>query len=81
MFVEAPYRLPQLNLVSVPEGVDDAWVRAEALRRFGLELGNGLGVLAGKVWRVGLMGTSCTQANVDLCLDALGTLIPEAAAK
>jgi alanine-glyoxylate transaminase/serine-glyoxylate transaminase/serine-pyruvate transaminase len=65
----------------VPEGVDDAWVRAEALKRYGLELGNGLGVLAGKVWRVGLMGTSCTQANVDLCLEALGTLVPEAAAK
>ena len=38
MFVEAPYRLPQLNLVSVPEGVDDAWVRAEALKRYDLEL-------------------------------------------
>ena len=48
MYVEPPYRLPQLNLVSVPEGVDDAWVRAEALRRYDLELGNGLGVLAGK---------------------------------
>ena len=81
MHVEAPYRLPQLNLVSVPEGVDDAWVRAEALKRYDLELGNGLGVLAGKVWRIGLMGTSCSQANVDLCLDALGALIPEAAAK
>ena len=81
MFVEAPYRLPQLNLVSVPDGVDDAWVRAEALKRYDLELGNGLGVLAGKVWRIGLMGTSCTQANVDLCLDALGTLLAEAAAK
>lgn len=45
-------------------------------RRF--ELGNGLGVLVGKVWRVGLMGTSCTQANVDLCIDALGALVPEA---
>ena len=81
MFVEAPYRLPQLNLVSVPDGVDDAWVRAEALKRYDLELGNGLGVLAGKVWRIGLMGTSCTQANVDLCLDVLGTLVPEAAAR
>ena len=81
MFVEAPYRLPQLNLVSVPDGVDDAWVRAEALKRYSLELGNGLGPLAGKVWRIGLMGTSCTQANVDLCLDALGTLLAEAAAK
>ena len=38
-------------------------------------------MLAGKVWRVGLMGTSCTQANVDLCLDVLGALVPEAAAR
>jgi alanine-glyoxylate transaminase/serine-glyoxylate transaminase/serine-pyruvate transaminase len=81
MFVEAPHRLPQLNLVSVPDGVDDAWVRAEALERYGLELGNGLGVLAGKVWRIGLMGTSCSPANVRLCLDALGTLVPEARAR
>jgi alanine-glyoxylate transaminase/serine-glyoxylate transaminase/serine-pyruvate transaminase len=81
MVVEAPHRLPQLNLVSVPGGVDDAWVRAEALARYDLELGNGLGVLAGKVWRIGLMGTSCSQANVDLCLDVLATLVPEAAAR
>ncbi len=81
MLVEPEYRLPQLNAVCVPEGVDDAWVRAEALKRYELELGNGLGALAGKVWRIGLMGTSCTPANVSLCLDALGTLVPEAAAR
>ena len=56
-------------------------VRAEALERYDLEIGAGLGALAGKVWRVGLMGTSCTQDNVDLCLDALGALVPESAAK
>ena len=81
MLVEPEYRLPQLNAVCVPAGVDDAWVRAEALKRYQLELGNGLGALAGKVWRIGLMGTSCTPANVSLCLDALGTLVPEAAAR
>ena len=81
LLVEPEYRLPELNAVLVPEGVDEARVRAEALKRYDLELGAGLGALAGKIWRVGLMGTSCTQANVDLCLDVLGTLAAEAAAK
>jgi alanine-glyoxylate transaminase/serine-glyoxylate transaminase/serine-pyruvate transaminase len=81
LLVEPEYRLPQLNAACVPDGVDEAWVRAEALKRYDLELGAGLGVLAGKIWRVGLMGTSCTQANVDLCLDVLGTLIAEAAVR
>ena len=80
LLVEPGHRLPQLNAVRVPDGVDEAFVRAEALNRYGLELGAGLGALAGKVWRIGLMGTSCTQANVNLCLEALATLAPEAAA-
>ena len=75
MLVDPAHRLPQLNLVCVPDGVDDAWVRSEALGRYGLELGNGLGVLAGKVWRIGLMGTSSTPQNVTLCLGALETLL------
>jgi len=81
LLVEPEYRLPQLNAALVPDGVDEAYVRAAALERFNLELGAGLGTLAGRVWRIGLMGTSCTQANVDLCLEALTTLVPEAAAK
>ena len=81
MLVDPAYRLPQLNTVRVPEGVDDAWVRGEALRRYGLELGNGLGVLAGKVWRIGLMGAASTSQNVQLCLEALGTLLGEAASR
>lgn len=80
LLVEPEYRLPELNAVLVPDGVDEAWVRAEALQRYGLELGAGLGALAGRVWRIGLMGTSCARANVELCLDALGTLVAEAAA-
>ena len=80
MLVDPEYRLPQLNTVRVPDGVDDAWVRTKALQRFGLELGNGLGVLAGRVWRIGLMGTASTPRNVTLCLDAMGTLLSEAAA-
>ena len=81
MLVDPAHRLPQLNTVCVPEGVDDAWVRREALQRYGLELGNGLGVLAGKVWRIGLMGAASTPQNVTLCLDALETLLAESAAR
>ncbi|MDY6891014.1 MAG: alanine--glyoxylate aminotransferase family protein [Pseudomonadota bacterium] len=69
--VDAAVRLPQLNSVAVPKGVDEARVRALLLERYGLEIGAGLGALAGKVWRIGLMGNSCTRRHVMLCLDAL----------
>jgi len=78
MLVDPAYRLPSLNTVCVPDGVDDAWVRREALQRYGLELGNGLGVLVGKVWRIGLMGAASTPQNVTLCLESLETLLGEA---
>ena len=68
-------RLPQLNSVWVPEGVDEAAARTRLLQEFGLEIGAGLGALAGKVWRIGLMGHSSRPANVALCLSALGTVI------
>ncbi len=68
-------RLPQLNSVWVPEGVDEAAARARLLQEFGLEIGAGLGALAGKVWRIGLMGHSIRPANVALCLSALETVI------
>lgn len=69
--VESPWRLPQLNAVRVPVGVDEAAVRARLLEQFGLELGGGLGALAGKIWRIGLMGYSARPENVRLCLEAL----------
>jgi alanine-glyoxylate transaminase / serine-glyoxylate transaminase / serine-pyruvate transaminase len=68
-------RLPQLNLVSVPHGVDEAKVRSELLQRHGLEIGAGLGELAGKVWRIGLMGYGSNETNVRLCLSALETAL------
>jgi alanine-glyoxylate transaminase/serine-glyoxylate transaminase/serine-pyruvate transaminase len=71
-FIVAPeYRLPQLNSVSIPDGVDDADVRAHLLSEFNLEIGAGLGPLAGKIWRIGLMGASSTADHVDLCVKAL----------
>jgi len=69
--VDAKWRLPQLNAVVVPEGVDEAAVRAHVLQRWDLEIGAGLGPLRGKVWRIGLMGASATPWHVRLCLTAL----------
>ena len=64
-------RLPQLNTVSVPGGADEAAVRKHVLAHYDLEIGAGLGSLAGKVWRIGLMGTSSSANHVTLCLAAL----------
>lgn len=69
--VDAKDRLPQLNAVIVPDGVDEAAVRAYVLDKWDLELGAGLGPLKGKVWRIGLMGASATPWHVRLCLNAL----------
>jgi alanine-glyoxylate transaminase / serine-glyoxylate transaminase / serine-pyruvate transaminase len=66
-------RLPQLNAVAIPGGVDEAALRARLLTRYNLEIGAGLGALAGKVWRIGLMGYSSRPENVLLCLSALGS--------
>ncbi|MBX9635152.1 MAG: alanine--glyoxylate aminotransferase family protein, partial [Magnetospirillum sp.] len=77
-FLVAPeYRLPQLNAVNVPAGIDEAAVRSLLLQRYGLEIGAGLGALAGKVWRIGLMGASATPTHVTLCLTALETILAE----
>jgi alanine-glyoxylate transaminase/serine-glyoxylate transaminase/serine-pyruvate transaminase len=64
-------RLWTLNAVRVPDGVDEAAVRRRLLLEFGIEVGAGLGPLAGKIWRVGLMGSGSTVANVTLFLAAL----------
>lgn len=74
-------RLPQLNAVTIPEGADDAAVRSKLLNDFNLEIGAGLGALAGKVWRIGLMGTSCNMTNIELCLNALDSVLSGMGAK
>jgi len=68
-------RLPQLNAVSVPEGVDEAAVRGTLLREYNLEIGAGLGAMAGKIWRIGLMGYASNQTNVLFCLGALDAVL------
>lgn len=69
--VDAEWRLPQLNTVRIPDGVDDAAVRKTLLLEHGLEIGAGLGPLAGQVWRIGLMGNSCNERNIRHCVQAL----------
>lgn len=69
--VKETIRLPQLNAVRIPAGVDDAVVRAQLLDRYSLEIGAGLGAGAGKLWRIGLMGHSAKRENVEVCVGAL----------
>ena len=64
-------QLPTLNSVWIPNGVDDAAVRNQLLKEFGIEIGGGLGPMKGKTWRIGLMGEASTSRNVLLCLAAL----------
>jgi alanine-glyoxylate transaminase/serine-glyoxylate transaminase/serine-pyruvate transaminase len=73
--VPEPERLPQLNVIRVPEGIDEATVRGRLLGEYQLEVGAGLGALAGKVWRIGLMGHSCNLKNVLLCVGAFETIL------
>lgn len=73
--VDAEHRLPQLNSVVIPDGVDDAAVRSALLEQYSLEIGAGLGALAGKVWRIGLMGFGSSRKNVRFCLGALESVL------
>jgi len=68
---EEGHRLPSLNCVTVPEGVDDGALRKALLSQHNIEIGGGLGPLAGKVWRIGLMGQSSRQENVLAVLGAI----------
>lgn len=69
--VEKQYRLPMLNAVRIPQGVDDIDVRKRLLERYNIEIGGGLGPFAGKVWRIGLMGESSDANHVHMLLAAL----------
>ena len=68
-------RLPQLNAVSIPDGVDEAAVRGALLNEYNLEIGAGLGAMAGKIWRIGLMGFASNSTNVLFCLGALDAVL------
>ena len=64
-----------LTTVAIPDGVDDAGVRRHLLEHFGLEIGGGLGPMKGNTWRIGLMGTASTRANVTACLGGLSSAL------
>lgn len=80
LLVAEKSRLPQLNAVMVPEGVDEAIVRKRLLAEFDIEIGAGLGELAGRIWRIGLMGAGSNPASVERVIDALGTCLQRKAA-
>ncbi len=75
MLVSASYRLPELNAVYIPEGINDATVRSTLLNEYGIEIGGGLGKFKGKVWRIGLMGYTSKKENVMLFLSALEDIL------
>jgi alanine-glyoxylate transaminase/serine-glyoxylate transaminase/serine-pyruvate transaminase len=71
LLVKEGYRLPMLNSVVLPEGIDEAAIRSTLLNKYNIEVGGGLGALAGKIWRVGLMGESSDVNHVNMLLSAL----------
>jgi alanine-glyoxylate transaminase/serine-glyoxylate transaminase/serine-pyruvate transaminase len=72
--------LHTLNCIRIPDGADDAGVRRRLLDEYGIEIGAGLGPMAGKAWRIGLMGHGASLRNVDLVLAALGNCLGRPAA-
>jgi alanine-glyoxylate transaminase / serine-glyoxylate transaminase / serine-pyruvate transaminase len=75
LLAQEGHRLPQLTTVGLPDGVDEAVWRRRLLESDGIEVGAGLGALAGRAWRIGLMGASCTERNVLLLLAAIERLL------
>ncbi len=75
MAVSPESRLPMLNAVTIPEGTEDARIRQQLLKNYDIEIGAGLGPLAGKIWRVGLMGHTARVKNVDRLLQALQEIL------
>jgi len=75
MLVNKDYRLPSLNAVIIPKDVDDIKIRESLLCDHNIEIGGGLGPLAGKIWRIGLMGYSAKISNVHKLLSALKRLL------
>ncbi|MEH2356045.1 alanine--glyoxylate aminotransferase family protein [Nostoc sp.] len=77
MHVEQEYRLPTLTTVRIPEGVDGKAIARQLLNEHNIEIGGGLGELAGLVWRVGLMGFNSRKESVDQLLAALRQVLPK----
>ncbi|MBN1636976.1 MAG: alanine--glyoxylate aminotransferase family protein [Deltaproteobacteria bacterium] len=75
MLVDPEYQLPMLNAVKIPQGVDEALIRRRLLEEHRIEIGAGLGPLAGKIWRIGLMGHTARSANIRHLAEALDDVI------
>ncbi len=73
--VEEAYRLPNLNSVFLPEGANAAKLRRQLLNDYNIEVGGGLGAFAGKIWRIGIMGESCTKNHVNMLVGALEEIL------
>ncbi len=71
LLAEEGFRLTTVCAVRVPQGVDEAKVRNDLLARYNIEISGGLGPLAGKIWRIGIMGHSAQRGNIVLVLSAL----------
>jgi alanine-glyoxylate transaminase / serine-glyoxylate transaminase / serine-pyruvate transaminase len=78
MHVAPGHRLTTLNTVRVPEGVDDAKIRQRLFEDYGIDIARGMGPLAGKIFRIGVMGPLATEANLDLFFNAFATCLAEA---
>ena len=75
MLVDEEYRLPSLNAVIIPDGIDDMEIRNKLLQKYNIEIGGGLGPFQGKIWRIGLMGHTANDKNVEKLLNSLGELL------
>lgn len=73
--VNKAYRLPMLNAVKTPEGIDEGKVRRQLLEEYNIEVGGGLGKFAGKLWRIGLMGESSSANHVNMLISALRSIL------
>ena len=75
LLVEESARLPMLNAVKIPEGKDDAQVRTTLIKEYNIEIGGGLGPLAGKIWRIGLMGETAKKESIQRLMDAFKIIL------
>ncbi len=75
MLVDPAYRLPMLNAVKIPEGIDEAAIRMKLLKEHQIEIGAGLGPLAGQIWRIGVMGHTARPANIERLLGTLKQIL------
>ena len=81
LIAEPGHRLPMLTTVKVPDGVDEAALRASLLKEFGIEIGGGLGPLKGRIIRIGLMGHGARLSSVTAVLGAMGTVLARTSSK